>query len=71
MSGARVIVLDSYALLCGDDGLIKKEYSADTLHLNKEGYRVLNKELEGMLETIRKDAPQDTLKHSASEGIGR
>jgi lysophospholipase L1-like esterase len=45
----RVVVLDAYALLVGDDGLTRPEYAADTLHVNASGYAVLNEALNATL----------------------
>jgi lysophospholipase L1-like esterase len=59
LSETNVIVLDSYSLLCGDDNLLKGEYFTDTLHLNKDGYDILNEELEKILETMQGTAQQN------------
>lgn len=49
-SDRGVYVYDAWAVLSDDSGLIKTEYSRDTLHLNKEGYGVLNKGLGRLFE---------------------
>lgn len=41
----RVIVLDSAAVLADEQGLVREEYSLDSLHINAAGYAALNKEL--------------------------
>ncbi len=41
----RLWLLDAYALLAGDDGLIQPAYALDTLHLNPAGYAVLDEPL--------------------------
>lgn len=38
-----VIILDAYALLADDRGLLAKEYASDYLHVNEQGYEILNK----------------------------
>lgn len=52
MTGEQVVILDTYAVLVGDHGLMRPEYAADTLHLNAEGYAALNRELSKVLEKI-------------------
>jgi lysophospholipase L1-like esterase len=52
MSSAEVLVLDAYAVLVGDQGLIRPEYAADTLHLNWEGYAALNRELSNLFKEL-------------------
>jgi lysophospholipase L1-like esterase len=37
-----VLVFDAYAVLVGDNGRIRPEYSRDLLHLSNEGYERLN-----------------------------
>lgn len=49
MAGEGVIVLDAYALLADDSGLMHPEYAADTLHLHPAGYAVLNTALVELL----------------------
>ncbi|RPI58168.1 MAG: SGNH/GDSL hydrolase family protein [Chloroflexi bacterium] len=50
LEGEDVTILDSYALLLGDDGSTRPEYSQDLLHLNAAGYRRLNDALVPILE---------------------
>ena len=45
LASENIRVFDSYRLLKGDGREIDKQYSVDWLHLNKEGYQYLNKEL--------------------------
>jgi lysophospholipase L1-like esterase len=41
----RVIILDSAALLADERGKVRQIYSRDVLHLNSQGYTMLNTEL--------------------------
>jgi lysophospholipase L1-like esterase len=41
----RVIILDAAALLADERGNVRQIYSLDTLHLNSQGYKMLNDEL--------------------------
>jgi len=45
-----VVVFDAYALLVGEDGLVRPAYASDFLHLNAEGYVRLNSELQSFTE---------------------
>ena len=55
LAGEHVIVLDTGKILAGPDGFTKAEYSEDMLHLNVQGYQVLNESLSTILENITKD----------------
>jgi lysophospholipase L1-like esterase len=46
----QVIVFDTVPLLAGEDGLVRKEFSRDLLHLEPAGYAALNKEIGRQLE---------------------
>ncbi len=48
----RVIVLDAYSLLNLEDQ-DKLKYYKDLLHINQEGYKLLNQELKSILNDIR------------------
>ncbi|HSE83848.1 MAG TPA: GDSL-type esterase/lipase family protein [Thermodesulfobacteriota bacterium] len=52
LGGERVIIFDTTQALADDQGLVKREYSQDVIHLNDSGYRVLNAELEKVLGRI-------------------
>jgi len=41
----QVIIFDAYRLLVGADGLVQPQYVHNFLHLNAEGYALLNQEL--------------------------
>lgn len=56
LSSDNVVILDSYAILCGDGNLIRAEYSTDTLHINAAGYDAANQELMRILRTVEKTA---------------
>lgn len=45
----NMAVFDAYAELSDGNGILKKNYQLDDLHLNEEGYKILNKELEKFL----------------------
>jgi lysophospholipase L1-like esterase len=49
LGGDGVIVLDSGAILAGETGQVRPEYSHDLLHLNPTGYEALNAELARVL----------------------
>ena len=45
----RVIILDAASLLANEQGEVRQIYSRDFLHLNDDGYTMLNKELSKIL----------------------
>lgn len=49
----NVVILDSYSLLVNDEGLVNVDYAKDFLHINLEGYEILNKALGHILSRIR------------------
>lgn len=51
MASDTVMILDSYALLVGENGLTRPDYAADTLHLNPAGYTTLNQMLIALLDS--------------------
>lgn len=53
LADERVIVFDAANLLADPDGKIQPGYSSDLLHLNTEGYDVLNQELVKILTRIK------------------
>ncbi len=46
----KLTYIDTYALLQGEEGNLKEEYSDDGLHLNENGYEHLTKKLETYLD---------------------
>jgi lysophospholipase L1-like esterase len=49
LASDQVLVFDAYALLAGENGLMRLEYSRDELHINQAGYTVLNTALVDLL----------------------
>ena len=49
----KVIIFDAFSILANNQGMILQKYSKDELHLNKQGYEILNKELVKVLDTIK------------------
>jgi len=49
----KTIVMDAFSLLADSQGKMKPQYEIDELHLNSQGYVVLNQELAKQLQTIR------------------
>lgn len=47
-----VIILDAYALLADDRGLVRPELGLDELHLNETGYALLNEHLIALLRNM-------------------
>ena len=56
---SKSIWFDSYAILANEQGQIKQEYLADELHLNEQGYEVLNQALAETLIEVSKTLTQD------------
>jgi len=48
----NVIIFDSEAILAGEDGTVRQEYSQDFLHLNEAGYKALNSQLVSVLRNL-------------------
>ena len=57
LSADRVLIFDAASLLSDDKGRLKHEYSFDELHLNEQGYQVLNIEFIKLLEKIKQGSP--------------
>ena len=49
----RVIILDAAALLADESGKVRPIYSRDLLHLNEQGYAMLNEELLKILRNYK------------------
>ncbi len=60
LQAPNIFVFDAYSILVGKDGKIRPQYSQDLLHLNQEGYRALNRELEQFFANLLVD---DTAPH--------
>jgi lysophospholipase L1-like esterase len=48
----KTIVFDTYALLADRRGLMLPQYQSDELHINQQGYKILNQELARQLAKI-------------------
>jgi lysophospholipase L1-like esterase len=55
LASNRILVFDAYALLAGENGLMRPEYSRDELHINPTGYTVLNSALVDLLAQNDRD----------------
>jgi lysophospholipase L1-like esterase len=53
LADKRTLVFDAFALLVDDRGLMARQYSADELHINGQGYAVLNQSLVRILSNIQ------------------
>jgi lysophospholipase L1-like esterase len=53
LGGDKVILFDAYTVLADGDGLLRAEYTLDTLHLNDRGYAALNQALAPLLNQLR------------------
>ena len=53
LSNGHVIVFDSYELLADENGRVHPDYNHDTLHINEQGYKHLNKHLLQQLKLSR------------------
>jgi hypothetical protein len=49
----RIIILDAAALLADESGKVRPIYSRDLLHLNEQGYAMLNEELLKILRNYK------------------
>jgi len=49
----KVIVLDTFPILADPQGMLLSKYRADELHLNPQGYTVLNQELVKLLNQVQ------------------
>lgn len=50
----RVIIFDAFSILADSQGMMLSEYAKDELHLNNQGYEILNKELVQLIDKIQK-----------------
>ncbi|MGB3533363.1 MAG: GDSL-type esterase/lipase family protein [Microcoleaceae cyanobacterium] len=49
----KVIILDTFAILADNQGMVLSKYKTDELHLNPEGYTALNQELIKLLNSVQ------------------
>ncbi len=52
LASENVIIFNPFSNLLDDQGVVKRKYSKDELHLNDKGYEVLNQELVQLLNTL-------------------
>lgn len=52
LASENVIIFDPFSILVDEKGVVKPEYSKDELHLNSQGYKVLNQELIQFLNSL-------------------
>ncbi|MBZ0275350.1 MAG: SGNH/GDSL hydrolase family protein [Anaerolineae bacterium] len=52
LTGDGVYLLDAYAILADESGLLRPAYAADTLHLNPAGYAALDTALRDLLVSL-------------------
>jgi lysophospholipase L1-like esterase len=50
-----VLIFDAFSLLANKNGKMKRRYQIDELHLNKQGYDVLNQKLVPLIESLKMD----------------
>ncbi|MGB3192929.1 MAG: GDSL-type esterase/lipase family protein [Limnoraphis sp.] len=53
LASENVIVFDAFSVLADEQGAIKRKYTKDELHLNSQGYEVLNQELVLLLNSLK------------------
>ncbi|MCC3509830.1 MAG: SGNH/GDSL hydrolase family protein [Microcoleus sp. PH2017_17_BER_D_A] len=51
LAGEKIIVFDTFPILGDSQGMILRKYSSDELHLNAQGYAILNENLSPLLNT--------------------
>ena len=52
LAGLNITVFDAFSILVADDGLVQPNFALDMLHLNRQGYAALNRELSDALTTL-------------------
>jgi len=52
LAGPNVAIFDAFSILVTDDGLVQPDFALDMLHINRQGYAALNRELSGVLTTF-------------------
>lgn len=53
LASENVIVFDAFSVLANEEGSIERKYTKDELHLNSQGYEVLNQELVLLLNSLK------------------
>ena len=59
LAGEKIIVFDTFPILGDSQGMILPKYSSDELHLNAQGYEILNQNLSQLLNTIEQKKVQN------------
>jgi len=57
LAGPNIVVFDAFSILVADDGLVQPDFALDMLHINRQGYAALNRELGGALATLTGPQP--------------
>jgi lysophospholipase L1-like esterase len=53
LASDKVIIFDTFSILANNQGIMLLKYSKDELHLNNQGYEILNQELVQILDKIK------------------
>lgn len=59
LAGEKTIVLDTFSILADSQGMMLQKYRADELHLNEQGYAIINKDLSQLLNTMGREKGQN------------
>lgn len=54
LAGEKTIVFDTFPILADSQGMMYRKYSSDELHLNEQGYVILNQHLSQLLNTMER-----------------
>jgi lysophospholipase L1-like esterase len=49
----KIIKFDAFSLLADERGLMRREYRMDELHLNEQGYKIINREFVPLLRSLK------------------
>lgn len=53
LADAQIIVFDSFSILADSQGMMSPKYRTDELHLNKQGYVILNQAFMPIIKRIK------------------
>jgi len=59
LAGDKIIVFDTFPILGDSQGMILPKYRADELHLNAQGYAILNQNISQLLNTMERKKVQN------------
>lgn len=62
LAGDRTIVVDAFSLLADSQGVMVQKYAIDELHLNEQGYTILNQELVKRIDDATSKKPLKNLR---------